>query len=47
MKIAIITYHRAYNYGSALQAYALNKYLRNIGVECETIDYLTVRQSNL
>lgn len=24
MKAAIITYHRALNYGSALQAYALN-----------------------
>lgn len=28
MKAAIITYHRALNYGSALQAYALNHYLR-------------------
>lgn len=47
MKVAIITYHRAYNYGSALQAYAFNKYLRNIGIECETIDYLTERQNDL
>lgn len=39
MKIAIITYHRALNYGSALQAYALNHYLRKQGVEAYTIDY--------
>lgn len=47
MKIAIITYHRAYNYGSALQAYALNKYLNDTGVNCKTIDYITERQSDL
>lgn len=39
MKAAIITYHRALNYGSALQAYALNYYLRTKGVEAYTIDY--------
>ena len=30
MNIGIITYHRAENYGSVLQAYALNKYIKNI-----------------
>lgn len=29
MRIGIITYHRAENYGSVLQAYALNKYIRD------------------
>ncbi len=35
-KVAIITYSGAYNYGSALQTYALNKYLRNIGFDAVT-----------
>ena len=41
MKIGIITFHRAENYGSVLQAYALNRYIRNIkpGAEVEEIDY--------
>lgn len=46
-KIGIITYHRAYNYGSALQAYALNKYLRKRGFLVETIDFRTERQDKL
>lgn len=46
-KIGIITFHRAYNYGSALQAYALNKYLRNLGCEVETIDYCSHKQQEL
>ena len=47
MKVAIITYHRSYNYGSALQAYALNKTLNDLGLETYTIDYITERQKNL
>lgn len=47
MKIAVITYHRAYNFGSALQAYALNTYLTGQGHEVETIDYWTQRQKNI
>lgn len=39
MKVAIITYHRALNYGSALQAYALNHYFWEQGSEAYTIDY--------
>lgn len=30
MNIGIITYHRAENYGSVLQAYALNKYITTV-----------------
>lgn len=41
MKVGIITIHRLANYGTALQAYALEKYLNSIdGVEAETIDYV-------
>lgn len=39
MKVAIMTFVRAYNYGAVLQAYALNKAINDIGVECQTIDY--------
>ncbi|SHJ13721.1 polysaccharide pyruvyl transferase family protein [Parasporobacterium paucivorans] len=45
--IGIITFHRALNYGSALQAYALNKYLNNQGYRAETIDFQTKAQKNL
>lgn len=39
MKIKTITCHDVYNHGAALQAYALTKYLRNIGHEAEIINY--------
>lgn len=39
MKVAIMTFVRAYNYGAVLQAYALNKVINDMGVDCETIDY--------
>ena len=39
MKIGIITYHRAINYGAVLQAFALTNFLRQLGVEAEIIDY--------
>lgn len=47
MKIGIMTFHRSYNYGSALQAYALNAFLRNMGYDAFTIDFWTERQRNL
>ena len=39
MKIGILTFHRAHNYGAVLQAYALVTYLRNIGHQAEIVDY--------
>ena len=39
MKIGILTFHKAYNYGAILQTYALYKTLKNFNVECEVIDY--------
>lgn len=39
MKIGILTYHRAENFGAILQAYALSSYLRSEGHEVELIDY--------
>lgn len=39
MKIGIITMHKVLNFGSALQAYALQKILDNNGYDSEIIDY--------
>lgn len=39
MKFALLTFHRAYNYGAVLQCYALNRVLKSCGVDCEVIDY--------
>ena len=38
-KIGILTFHRAINYGACLQAYALKKYIKDQGNECDIIDY--------
>lgn len=40
MKIGLITFHDALNYGAVLQAYATQKYLNNRGHECIIIDYV-------
>lgn len=39
MKIGILTYHRAENYGALLQAYALKTYLQSLGHEVGFVDY--------
>lgn len=39
MKIKMITIHKLENYGSAFQAMALNRYLCQLGHDCEVIDY--------
>ncbi len=39
MKIGIITFHRAYNYGAVLQAFALNRIIKDMGHRCDIIDY--------
>lgn len=39
MKIGILTYHRAENYGALLQAYALRTYLQSHGHEVSFVDY--------
>ena len=39
MKVGILTCHAAYNYGSVLQAYALQEAVRSLGYDCELIDY--------
>lgn len=44
MKIGILTFHRAYNYGAILQAFALQEKLRGMNVQSEIIDYLSVEK---
>lgn len=46
MRIGIITYHRAVNFGAVLQVYALSRFLSELGHEVYIIDYFrTVAQS--
>jgi hypothetical protein len=39
IKLGILTFHCADNYGAVLQAYALQNKLAELGTECEVIDY--------
>lgn len=40
-KLGVLTFHRAENYGSVMQAYALQKYLKEkMGIRNELIDYV-------
>lgn len=38
-KVGIINFHKTYNYGGMLQAYALQQKIKSLGFECENIDY--------
>lgn len=46
MKIAVLTFHNAINYGAALQVYAFQKAIKDLGVECEIIDYVNEYRGN-
>lgn len=46
MMIALLTFHNAANYGAALQAYALQKFLLNHSVDCKYIDYVNKARKN-
>lgn len=39
-RVGLITMHRVLNSGSALQAYALQRKVRELGYDCEIIDYI-------
>lgn len=39
MKIGILTFHRAENFGAVLQCYALQTFLKNLNYEVKIIDY--------
>lgn len=40
MKVAVITRHAITNYGSLLQAFAIQQVIENLGHTCEIIDYI-------
>ena len=40
MKVSVITMHSVKNYGSALQTFATQKVLENMGLEVEFINYI-------
>lgn len=46
MKIALLSFHNAANYGAALQAYALQQAIEQMGHDCEYIDYLNHERRN-
>lgn len=39
MKIGILTFHCAHNYGAILQSYALQEYLKQLGHDVKIVDY--------
>ena len=45
--VGCITYHRSINYGSVLQAYSLNQYLRSEGFDATLIDYSNAGQQKV
>lgn len=47
MKIGVITFHRAINYGAALQTYALQRAISDLGFDTEVIDYRCDHMENL
>lgn len=46
MKLALLTFHNAANYGAALQAYAFEKFLTDKGYECEYINYVNASRAH-
>lgn len=45
-KVGTITFHAAHNYGSNLQALALQKAIEKLGCDCEIINFRTERQKD-
>ena len=45
MKVGILTFHKAINYGAVLQAYALRKSVNSLGEQCTVIDYVGEKMS--
>ena len=46
MKLALMTFHNAANYGAALQAYAFEKFLTDKGYDCEYINYVNASRAH-
>ena len=47
MKVGIITFHASHNYGSMLQAYALQQVVTSLGHDCRIINLRTPRQKKI
>ena len=46
-KVGILTFHASHNYGSCLQAYALQNTVKSLGMDVEIINFRTERQKEL
>lgn len=46
MRVALLTFHNAINYGAALQVYASQQAIRALGVDCDVIDYVNEHRDN-
>lgn len=46
-KVGIITFHASHNYGSMLQAYALQRVILGMGYDCEIINFRSVVQKEM
>lgn len=46
MKVALMTFHNALNYGAALQVYASQQAINKLGVKCEIINYVNEHRKN-
>lgn len=46
MKIGILTFQQAINYGAVLQLYALQKTIRKLGIDSEVINYISPKLEN-
>jgi Polysaccharide pyruvyl transferase. len=47
IKICILTFHSAFNYGAMLQAYALQETVKNLGYEVKIINYRPSKQKGM
>ncbi len=45
MKVGTLTFHKVNNFGAVLQAYALQRYINNLGCDSEIIDYSPIYTS--
>ena len=43
-KVGVITFHASHNYGSMLQAYALQQVILGMGYDCEIINFRSIAQ---
>lgn len=46
MKLALLSFHNAANYGAALQSYAFEKFLTDKGYDCEYINYVNTSRAH-